>query len=93
MLITVLFFASAREKVGTSRAVINLAKPDATLLDLALEIQKQYPLLVLVNVSSDASYSLVQSLNFAINKKYSRDATSVIKDGDEVALIPPISGG
>ena len=80
MLVTVLFLASYREKVGTSRAVIALAV-GATLAELVAQVCTQYPGL------PDAERVVA-----AVNNEY-REPDFVLDDGDEVALIPPVSGG
>ena len=80
MLVTVVFLASYREKVGTPRAVIALAV-GATLAELVAQVCTQYPGL------PDAERVVA-----AVNNEY-REPDFVLDDGDEVALIPPVSGG
>jgi molybdopterin converting factor subunit 1 len=80
MLVTVLFLASYREKVGTARAVIALTA-GATVAELVAQVCAQYPGL------PDAERVVV-----AVNNEY-REPDFVLDDGDEVALIPPVSGG
>ena len=74
-------FASYREKVGHGQVVIDL--PDgATAGNLAEEMTRRYPGLV----------HSPESLVIAVNHEY-RDHLYALNDGDEVALIPPVSGG
>ena len=80
MLVTVLFLASYREMVGTSRAVIALTA-GATVAELVAQVCTQYQGL------PDAERVVV-----AVNNEY-REPDFVLDDGDEVALIPPVSGG
>lgn len=89
MRVTVLFFASAREKVGQTRADVEIDGDSIYFVDFARHLQTLYPSLRLL----DADGNLVTSTNFAVNKKYNREALSVLQNGDEFAIIPPISGG
>lgn len=97
MIVTILLFASAREKVGTSKLSLTFEdKEEVSLIELVSQIQTNYPslhLLEQVNSSANETPTIVNTLNFAINKKYNRDPSCVIRNGDEVAIIPPISGG
>ncbi|MFZ3579301.1 molybdopterin converting factor subunit 1 [Virgibacillus sp. DJP39] len=77
-MIDVLFFAELQEKVGEGKVTI---KADGiTLADLKTKLLAAYQLENLDNVM------------IAINEEYAQDET-VIKTGDVVALIPPVSGG
>jgi molybdopterin converting factor subunit 1 len=79
MRIKVLFFASFREIVGTNSMELELAD-GATTANVFATICEKYPLLQQGSVA------------IAVNKSYITD-TVKLKDGDEVALLPPISGG
>lgn len=85
--IQVLFFAVARELAETSKAHILLPLNEdgfATTLHLRQYIALQYPKLA----------EQVDTITLAVNKEYLEDDKDIaLKDGDEVALIPPISGG
>ena len=81
MTIRLLLFASCRDAVGAKE--IDLVVEDAinagTLREeLALRFPRLGP--------------LKEKLLVAVNAEYVDDRT-VLKDGDEVALIPPVSGG
>ena len=79
MQIKVLFFASLKELIGISTLSIDLAE-GGTTSTLFAKLCDQYP-------------SLRQgSMAIAVNKIYVTDEV-LLKDGDEVALLPPISGG
>jgi molybdopterin converting factor subunit 1 len=82
--VKVLFFASTREQTGQSNIEIDLGDDPATATtEILLQIlNNAYPNL---NVSLDF-------ITLAINKKYRRGVV-LLQDGDEVALLPPISGG
>lgn len=81
MNVHLLFFASLRERLRKSEAVHDL-KDGSTVADLWAELCKQTPSL----------HDLTPSLSFAVNQEYV-DRSTVLHDGDEVALIPPVSGG
>ncbi|HDR4422049.1 TPA: molybdopterin converting factor subunit 1 [Bacillus cereus] len=78
-MITILFFANLREEVGSDRFVI-LEEQEMTVQQLKEWLK--------------ASYSL-QSLDrviVAVNEEFVTNE-EIIKAGDIVALIPPVSGG
>ena len=77
MKVRVLLFAGLREKTGQSEIGLELAD-GSHVSDLKKKLSLQD--------------SVWQSLAFAVNQAYSK-ADSILKDGDEVALIPPVSGG
>ncbi|MDE2888721.1 MAG: molybdopterin converting factor subunit 1 [Gemmatimonadota bacterium] len=81
MVVKVLFFASCRDLVGTPEALISL--PDcARVTDLFARLAEEHPRL------QDMEASLMVSVNQAYV-----DRTRRLGDGDEVAFIPPVSGG
>ena len=81
ILIDVLFFSVLRERIGASRGSVSLpaGANGKALLD-ALE----------------ASYPAIRSfrpvIRLAVNEAYEREDVE-LRDGDEVALITPVSGG
>ena len=78
---TVRLFAGHRERAGT--AEVELELPDgATVSDLAEDVLRRYPA-----ITRDPA-----SLVVAVNQEY-RDHDYVLRNGDEVGLIPPVSGG
>ena len=81
MKIQVRFFASVREKLRRSEATCTVAN-GATVRDLLDHLCREYPALEVVR----------KSLSIAVNREYV-DPSHVLADGDEVALIPPVSGG
>ena len=81
MKIIVLFFASCREQSGTNRVEVDLAE-ESTTADLVEHLLQLFP-----GLSNG-----IKELSMAINKKYIR-GIGPLADGDEVALLPPISGG
>jgi MoaE-MoaD fusion protein len=81
MRVRVLFFGMLKDLAGRANDTVDL--PDgASLHDLLAYYQRQIPRL---------SESL-PSLALAVNQRYADTATK-LKEGDEVALLPPVSGG
>jgi molybdopterin converting factor subunit 1 len=85
--IKVLFFASAREAANNTSETILEVPPDCDTTQFRTILASQYPSLAAMVLDED-------SITLALNEEYI-DAGQVIvlKDGDTIALIPPISGG
>ncbi|MBL8750252.1 MAG: molybdopterin converting factor subunit 1 [Planctomycetes bacterium] len=77
--VTVRCFASVREVLGTDAMQVAVA-PGTTVDGLRRQLIANVPALARIPVA------------FAVNRDYARPDT-VLRDGDEVAFIPPISGG
>ena len=77
MKVRVLLFAGLREKAGKGEMDIEL-NSSAQVKDLQEKL----------NLTKD----VWNSMAFAVNQTYS-PANTVLKEGDEVALIPPVAGG
>ncbi|MEI8358437.1 MAG: molybdopterin converting factor subunit 1 [Pseudomonadota bacterium] len=80
MRVRVLFFASLRERVG-DREVVRTVEDGATAADLVARLRADFPAL------DEAGRFAI-----AVNSEYT-DGGHRLADGDEVALIPPVSGG
>ncbi len=81
MKVTVRFFALYRERAGASECSWQLPE-ESTLADLLREIRQAHPGLAPPAVEIVA----------AVNEEYAEGGL-VLREGDEVALIPPVSGG
>jgi molybdopterin converting factor subunit 1 len=81
MTVRLRFFASLRERLKASAAERTLAD-GATVADLWAALCRERPDL----------QPLSASISFAVNREYV-EREHVLADGDEVALIPPVSGG
>jgi molybdopterin converting factor subunit 1 len=81
MKIRVLFFASLREKVKASEALEEVAA--------GTTVGELWSLLC---AKHDSIAPMTASVSFAVNREYA-DRDAVLREGDEVALIPPVSGG
>jgi molybdopterin converting factor subunit 1 len=79
--IRVRLFAMQRELAGTREEVLEL-RTGATIEDAWLDLVAKHPLLAPGR----------PSVRFARNAVYAH-ATTPLEDGDEVAMIPPVSGG
>src|SRR5947209_11991667 len=81
MLVQVLFFGQLKDLTGRSSETLPLADR-ATLGDVLQHYGQKFP----------AIQKLSSSLAFSINREYaSKEAP--LSDGDEIALLPPVSGG
>ena len=81
MKIHIKLFASVREIVGQKELILEV--PDGmTASALPQQLAAQYPRL----------RTLVSFLKVAVNQEYA-DGERVLAEGDEVALLPPVSGG
>ena len=81
MRVTVRLFARLRDITGASEMARELA-PGATIGDLWRQLADEFPEL--------AQYG--RSISSAVNTDYARMDQGV-SDGDEVAFLPPVSGG
>lgn len=79
--VTVLFFSVLREKTGQTEQAVTLPAPveGSDLLDV---LASQYPVL----------QDYRSSIRLAVNQEYVSKET-LLREGDEVALITPVSGG
>jgi molybdopterin converting factor subunit 1 len=81
MRVTVLYFGVLKDVMGHRSAVMEVAE-GASVAEL----------LALHRSSGKAAASVWDSIAVAVNQEYAR-VEDVLKDGDEVALLPPVSGG
>ena len=77
--VTLRCFAAVRDILDTDTVTVEI-EAGTTARGMLEKLGQQYPALLRVPVA------------FAVNRDYAR-ADSVLSDGDEVAFIPPISGG
>jgi molybdopterin converting factor subunit 1 len=81
MRIQVKLFATLRQLAGWSQQTIELAD-GSTLNTLLIQLTERHPALNLTG----------RTLYAAINLEFAKPE-QVLTDGDEVALMPPVSGG
>jgi MoaE-MoaD fusion protein len=79
--VRVLFFGAAREAAG-DEAVLRVAR-GATAREAFELVLEEYPSLRRFSAS----------LLVAVNQEYARDLSVHLKEGDELAVFPPVSGG
>jgi molybdopterin converting factor subunit 1 len=79
--VRVLLFAHARELAGADSVVVSLAM-SATVADLRAVLAVRHPALA----------SLLARSALAVNHAFADNATP-LSASDEIALIPPVSGG
>lgn len=80
--IRVLFFAAAKDKVDCDSLEIQLQE-SACLSDLMDHLWQKHPQLT----------PLQPYIRWAVNHQFEENTQRTLNHGDEVALIPPISGG
>ena len=81
----ILYFASIREQIGKSEEIIS--KPDnvATVADLVAHLRSL----------SEAHHNALESMMFvriAVNQTHAQ-ADHPVKENDEIAFFPPVTGG
>ena len=81
MKISVVTFARIKEVMGADRVELQVDS-DATVADLKSLLLTQYPDL----------QSLMPHCNVAVDQEYADDQTA-LREGCEVGIIPPVSGG
>lgn len=81
MKISVRFFARHREIVGKGEEIMEVPE-GSTLVDLIALVERNHP--SLGNLSG--------SVVFGVNREES-SIERILRDGDEVVILPPVSGG
>jgi len=79
MKVKVRFFARCREIVGEKQKEVEI-EDDMTLHDIILRLRTEYPDLK------------KEKIIVSLNHKYAHPE-AILKDEDEIALFPPVSGG
>ncbi|MFC1743158.1 MoaD/ThiS family protein [Candidatus Riflebacteria bacterium] len=75
-------FSSIKDRLGKREINVDIDAPEISVAHLIEEISKNYP-----SISKDLTFCRV-----AINQEYKRKEELLKKD-DEIAIIPPVSGG
>lgn len=80
----ILFFAKTRELSGSSEATLELESPNILASELVNQICAKFNLEI-----------IKQNIILAVNEDYCDNLQRQLqlKEGDEIAVIPPISGG
>lgn len=74
----VLLFAAVRDAAGVDRVEVE----GATIRDVSAQLARRFP----------AAAGLIERSRFAVNQQFANLETR-LNEGDEVAVIPPVSGG
>jgi molybdopterin converting factor subunit 1 len=82
MRVTIRLFARLRDLVGTGELTRDLPGDRATVDEVWRSLVREFP----------AAAAYEKSMSCAVNADYSR-LTTPVADGDEVAFLPPVSGG
>ena len=80
MKLTIRAFGITREIIGDKETVLECGSK-TTISDLKTQLEAQYPEL-----------KALKSLFIAVNNKYAEEGAE-LEENDEIALIPPVSGG
>lgn len=81
MQISLLFFASAQDATGSADLDWECA-PDTTVEQCVEQLKARFPVL----------RELAPRVRFAVNAEFATSAT-ILKAGDTLAFLPPMSGG
>jgi molybdopterin converting factor subunit 1 len=81
VIVTVLFFAQAREHAGRARGTLELPE-GSRVADALARLEREHPALA----------PLWPHLAVAVDRRLVR-GDAVLADGVELALLPPVSGG
>ncbi len=84
-MITILYFAWLRERVGLNEEALALPGGHVSVADLT-------DMLAARGGGYASAFQNRRTIRCAVNQEFA-DATAVIRDGDEVAFFPPVTGG
>lgn len=82
MNVEVLYFAGVRDLVGTPKETLSPPATVTTVESFAAWLQERHPELS----------GRLTGVRFAVNEEFAADADA-IRDGDVIAVIPPVAGG
>lgn len=84
MKIEVKYFAMLREALGTGSETVELSAESATVADVRGKLCE--------DVAHKQAFESVKRIRAAVNGEMAPE-TAAVKDGDEVAFFPPVTGG
>ena len=80
MNVRILLFGVTKEIVGSSTLELDISS-DGSVESMLSDLKGRYP-----------AFKKLNSLMVAVNSEYA-DNNQMLKENDEIALIPPVSGG
>jgi molybdopterin synthase sulfur carrier subunit len=83
--VTLLYFASLRERLGCSREQVPLPPGTPTVSLLVEELRNRDP-------RWSEAFAPGQRWRVAVNQQLA-DLATAVKPGDEIAFVPPVTGG
>ncbi len=83
--VTVLYFAALRDLAGVGEEEVDVATPGAAELSVGA-------LLLALTERHTALQGRLESVRVAVNEEFT-EPTTLLRGGEVVALIPPVSGG
>jgi molybdopterin synthase sulfur carrier subunit len=83
--VTLLYFASLRESLGTSREQVALPSANSTVSSLLEQLRSR-------DDRWTAAFAPGKQWRVAVNRQMA-DLATPLKPGDEVAFFPPVTGG
>ena len=84
-MVTLLYFASLRESLGTSREQVPLPSGNSTVSSLLEQLRSR-------DDRWTAAFAPGKQWRVAVNQQMA-DLATPLKPGDEVAFFPPVTGG
>ena len=84
-MLKVLYFATLREHMGRAEEDLSIGPEIATVADLVRKLAQRDPAVAI----AFARPTLVRA---AVNQEFAQPAAP-IRDGDEIAFFPPVTGG
>jgi len=85
MRIKLVYFAWVRESIGKEEEIIELASETITVGELIAHLKT-------LGEEYDAAFEHENVIRAAINQEHA-DHDELVRDGNEVALFPPMTGG
>ncbi len=85
MKLEVKYFALLREALGKGSETVELDRDTATVAELR-------EFLIASDAACAGAFASVRRIRAAVNGEMAPE-TAVVKDGDEVAFFPPVTGG
>lgn len=85
MSVKIVYFAWVREKIGLDQEEFQLPSPQITIADLISSLKSR-------GAPYQDALEHETVIRAAINQEHA-DHDQMIKDGDEIALFPPMTGG